>query len=113
MSWRERVRDVIRGVIAAHPELRADPRAMLAAIDRAYPFGERRYTPYKLWLEERAKAIDALALAPGHRICGTCGAKPFRPCRDVVTGRALPNLHGSRLGKSGPVGPLFGGADAV
>ena len=33
-----------------------------AAIDNAYPFGARKYTPYKIWLEERKKALTRLGL---------------------------------------------------
>lgn len=112
-GWRDRARTVIREVIAENAGLRADPRAMLAKIDEAYPFGPRRYTPYKIWLEERAKATDALATAPGDRICRTCGAKPFRPCRDVTTRAVLAEPHASRLGMGGENGPLFGGVHAV
>lgn len=107
-GWRLRAREVIRKVIADNPGLRDDPRAMLKAIDAAYPFGMRRYTPYKEWLDERAKATDALALEPGHRICKVCGAKPFRPCKDIVTGEKMAELHPWRLGQGGPSGPLFG-----
>lgn len=41
-GWRLRARDRIRQVIAAHPELRGDMRAMLKAVDAAYPFGMRK-----------------------------------------------------------------------
>lgn len=42
-----------------------------AAIDAAYPFGERKYTPYKIWLEERKKVLIRLNLykVPGSRKC--------------------------------------------
>jgi len=106
-GWRLRARATIQKAIAAHPELHGDPKAMLAVIDAAYPFGERRYTPYKEWLDERAKATDALAREPIHRICRVCGAKPFRPCKDE-NGNKLTELHPWRLGMGGPNGPLFG-----
>lgn len=87
-GWRMKARAVIRGVIAANPALVADPKAMLKAIDADYPFGERKYTPYKEWLEERRKAMTELALANGDRDptlrpCPACGAKILRPCRDL------------------------------
>ncbi len=37
-----------------------DSAALLAAVDAAYPFGERKMHPYKCWLAERRILIDAL-----------------------------------------------------
>jgi hypothetical protein len=114
-GWRLRARRVIRETIAANPDLLPEKQGgevkpMIKALDAAYPFGERRYTPYKEWLDERAKAIDALATKPVHRICRVCGAKPNRPCKDLETGKVLAELHQWRLGQGGPNGPLFGEA---
>lgn len=106
-GWRLRARQRIRETIAANAELRGDFVAMMKAIDAAYPFGMRRYTPYREWLDERAKALDALATEPIHRICKVCGAKPLRKCRDVETKQPMATLHGFRLGQGGPNGPLF------
>jgi len=33
---------------------------VLAVVDAAYPFGERKHHPYKAWLEERKLLIEAL-----------------------------------------------------
>lgn len=109
-GWRLRARDRIREVIAENPHLRSNPKAMLKAIDESYPFGMRKYTPYKEWLAERAKAVDELATEPIHRICKVCGAKPFKLCRDLETLQPIAELHGYRLDKGGPNGPLFGEA---
>lgn len=106
-GWRLRARTVIRDVIAAHPELRGDLRAMRTEITDAYPFGMRRYTPYKEWLDEVAKAIDELATKPHERLCKVCGAKPWRPCRDVETGATRAVMHEHRLGRPEAAGPLF------
>lgn len=35
---------------------------LVKAIDAAYPFGMREYTPYKIWLEERKKVLIKLDL---------------------------------------------------
>ncbi len=38
----------------------ADPKALIAEVDAAYPFGERAMHPYKQWLAERRLLIAAL-----------------------------------------------------
>jgi hypothetical protein len=111
-GWRLRARKVIQQTIADNPHLLPDKHGgnlepILKALFDAYPFGERRYTPYKEWLDERAKAIDALATEPIQRICKVCGAKPMRACRDVETGKPLAVMHCQREGKAGASGPLF------
>jgi hypothetical protein len=35
---------------------------ILSAVDRAYPFGQRKYTPYKCWLSERKRLRFVLLL---------------------------------------------------
>lgn len=114
-GWRLRARRVIRETIAENPQLMPEKQGgeilpMMKALDAAYPFGERRYTPYKEWLDERAKALDALATKPIHRICRICGAKPNRARKDVATKAPMTELHPWRLGQGGPNGPLFGEA---
>ena len=47
--WRRRAYSVIREVLA---EVGRDPKALRLALRTAYPFGERRYWPYKVWLSE-------------------------------------------------------------
>jgi hypothetical protein len=80
-KWSKRARDVINRVVAENPTLSGDD--LLAKIDDAYPFGERRYHPYKCWLAERAAFRARTATAeqgPIARPCGACGAKLGRPC---------------------------------
>lgn len=48
-SWRQKAKPIIAAVIAAHPL--AGPERDKAMFD-AYPFGERQYHPYKIWLDE-------------------------------------------------------------
>jgi len=50
LSWRDRARLVIVQVLRAN-EGQPDDVIKKALFD-AYPFGERRYTPYKTWLNE-------------------------------------------------------------
>lgn len=56
-SWREKSRRTIAAVRAQHPELECDPVEMRRVVNAAYPFGPRRYLPYKMWLEELRRAV--------------------------------------------------------
>jgi len=47
----------------------SEARELVSRIDRAYPFGMRRYTPYKVWLAERRilkRALFDQLPAPTH-----------------------------------------------
>lgn len=57
--WKRGARRVIVAVIEASGEV--SPSALLAAVDHAYPFGQRKYEPYKCWLAERKLFREALA----------------------------------------------------
>lgn len=61
--------------------------AIIKSIDRAYPFGERRYLPYKMWLEARREVIADLvggSLEIGQaRKCPACGVKPGKACQPI------------------------------
>ncbi len=48
--WRTIARRVIQQVMAEHPGL--EKATLRKVISAAYPFGERRYFPYKTWLDE-------------------------------------------------------------
>lgn len=50
MSWRSRARSIIADVI--HRVGTSDPKALRAALREAYPFGERKNHPYKIWCHE-------------------------------------------------------------
>lgn len=50
-SWRQRANRVIRQAIELNED--ASREAIRAAVDAAYPFGERMYHPYKIWLKVR------------------------------------------------------------
>lgn len=59
-TWREQSAAVIARVVA---EVGVnDQVALKKALFEAYPFGERQYYPYKVWLEEQAKVLKP---APG------------------------------------------------
>lgn len=50
MTWRDSAANVIRAVIFQHGT--TDLPALKTALRKAYPFGERKYHPYKIWLDE-------------------------------------------------------------
>lgn len=49
-SWRTHARKVIRRVLAENAG--KSEKEIRKAISDAYPFGERKYHPYKIWLDE-------------------------------------------------------------
>lgn len=56
VSWADRARQVIGKVMQANPGVEgAELKKLLSA---AYPFGERAYHPYKMWLKEVKKAVE-------------------------------------------------------
>jgi hypothetical protein len=52
MSWRDEARRAIADADKAVPAGASLPERM-KVIDAAYPFGQRAFHPYKIWLEER------------------------------------------------------------
>lgn len=50
MTWRDRARPIIDGVLrATRGQSESEIKAALMA---AYPFGPRRYHPYRIWCDE-------------------------------------------------------------
>jgi hypothetical protein len=49
--WRDVAAPIIRRILA----MDLDPKAQRKALHDAYPFGERKYHPYKIWLDEIAR----------------------------------------------------------
>ena len=54
--WRAEAARVCAEVVKAHT---GDEQELRAALREAYPFGERKYWPYKCWLAEQDAAIRA------------------------------------------------------
>lgn len=75
-QWRRAAIAAIGRVLnAATPGLLSDDVALLKAVDAAYPFGERKYLPYKMWLLERKLFRDACtvpAATPSADEIGVC-----------------------------------------
>ena len=69
-SWRELARESIDAVLLAYykeghnlSKLTTEEKAEIKErINQSYPFNERGYTPYKRWLEERAKTFFKLGI---------------------------------------------------
>ena len=54
-TWRDRARPIIASVIE---EVGTDDiKALRKALREAYPFGPRKYWPYKVWLSEIARQL--------------------------------------------------------
>jgi hypothetical protein len=54
--WRTRATPIIAEVIARVG--REDERALRKALFDAYPFGERRMHPYKIWCDEVRRSLE-------------------------------------------------------
>jgi len=50
VSWRDSCAPIIRRVLAETTG--SDEKAIKAALFAAYPYGQRRHHPYKIWLDE-------------------------------------------------------------
>ena len=70
-TWRDLARARIAEVIAANPAAGGEKLGEL--LREAYPFGERRWHPYKVWLTEVDKACQDLTVAGNLRTFWTRG----------------------------------------
>ena len=59
MSWREKAAPIITRVLEETKE--STPKERRKALAIAYPFGERKYWPYKVWLNEIRRQRDGWA----------------------------------------------------
>lgn len=85
--WRLAARRAIQKAIASLPP-DCDRSQLKKAIDQAYPFGEREYYPYKVWLDERSKTFYELGILqaqPDKR--GRRTRKPGVKCDRVPPGQ--------------------------
>jgi hypothetical protein len=60
--WRDRANPIIVGIVKEHNN--TDSKELRKALYEAYPFGERKYHPYKIWLDEIQKVLQAVGAAP-------------------------------------------------
>ena len=61
-SWRKSAREVITKVVEENPD--ASIEELRKLVSDAYPFGERKYHPYKMWLS----AVKELLSYDGKRL---------------------------------------------
>ena len=61
-SWRDCAAPIIRNVILTIG--REDEKKLRKALFDAYPFGERKYTPYKIWLDEIKRQVGSKKKGP-------------------------------------------------
>lgn len=64
--WANRARQVIREVHQSLPE-NATLAERTKAVDAAYPFGERAYSPYKTWLRARREYLCRYGYQPKNK----------------------------------------------
>lgn len=62
-DWPSLARAAIQAVHASLPP-ETCLKARMAAIDAAYPFGERRHYPYKIWCRERRRYLIPFGYVP-------------------------------------------------
>jgi hypothetical protein len=108
VSWRASAQRTIRDTMTAHAGEQLAPEALLKLVNAAYPFGQRKHLPYKVWLEELHKLRVKLLGTAGSPIthpCPACGAKPGRPCKPIGPTSESDELHAAR--RQPDHGPLF------
>ena len=56
-TWRELARESLQTAYDAAQAQGLDGKALEKALFDSYPFGQRAYTPYRVWCEERRKLL--------------------------------------------------------
>lgn len=64
MTWRDLAIETIRQVHAELPK-EATLQQRKDALFAAYPFGQREFTPYKVWNQEKRKYLAQFGPPPG------------------------------------------------
>jgi hypothetical protein len=81
MSWRDRAREVIAQI---HERLgpNATYQERAKALREGYPFGLRRYSPYKIWLSEQTAYLERHSPKPA----GPLDLRPYEAdeIRDAI-----------------------------
>lgn len=57
-TWRDIARRVIQEALVEAEEQSMDAATTKAYVNAHYPFGERAYHPYKIWLSEMKRAFN-------------------------------------------------------
>lgn len=66
-TWRQQARASLDKAHAAAIAAGLEGKALEQALFDSYPFGERAYTPYKVWCEERRKVLAGLTNDGGRK----------------------------------------------
>lgn len=75
--WRNIAAPIIAKILREYPERNADQERSLRD---AYPFGQRKYHPYKIWLDEIKRqrgGRKVIALEPGKKLVFGDPRNPF------------------------------------
>jgi len=56
--WRDIARASVQKALDEAKDQGLGPEATQALVNDRYPFGQREYYPYKVWLEERKKLLN-------------------------------------------------------
>lgn len=74
-TWRDVARPIIAKAIAEN--LGKPEKEIRKALRRAYPFGERKYHPYKIWLDEIRVQLGLKTFHPSGRQSRTKAEQTF------------------------------------
>ena len=100
--WKDKANEVIAQVVRDVGT--ADETALKQALSKAYPFGERRMHPYKVWCEQVRKTLAGIRLQKTRnsisvlikKTDATERSRPRRSYREVV----LPTRYAPACGLS-------------
>lgn len=66
--WRDHAERVITKALAEAEAQALDDQAALALVDSRYPFGERAYHPYQMWLKVRRELVPSLKAKQAEKV---------------------------------------------
>ena len=66
--WRNHAEHVIKAALAEAEAQGLDEKATLALVDIKYPFGERAYHPYQMWLKVRRELVPSLRAKQAEKV---------------------------------------------
>ena len=85
--WREKAAPIINEIIQANPTI--DDREVKQLISNAYPFGQRAYHPYKIWLSE----VKRQMLSRHYRLTSQCKQEKIDDLQLFSTGETHDDKH--------------------
>lgn len=66
--WRDHAEHVVKKALAEAEAQGLDEKATLALVDSRYPFGERAYHPYQMWLKVRRELVPSLRTKQAEKV---------------------------------------------